>query len=100
MKGSPEANSYTIDINQKKYTFFCTDGEKHVLQIKEKLTRVIDALSAQEPGHILSNYAIKIALLLADEAVREENSRLKQQQEIEEKLRPLVLALDGVIEGK
>jgi cell division protein ZapA (FtsZ GTPase activity inhibitor) len=98
MKGSPEANTYTIDINRKKYTFFCTDGEQHVLQIKEKLTRIIDALSEQEPGHMLSNYAMKVALLLADEAVREENARIRQQKAIDEKLRPLIYELDGVID--
>jgi len=99
MKGSEETNSYTIDINKKKYTFFCTDGEQHVRKLKEKLSRIIDALSSQEPGHILSNYAMKIALLLADEAVREESSRIKQQNEIDEKLRPMLYELDSILDS-
>jgi cell division protein ZapA (FtsZ GTPase activity inhibitor) len=98
MKGSSEANAYTIDINRKQYTFFCTDGEEHVRRIKEKLTRVIDALSEQEPGHMLSNHAMKVALLLADEVVREETARIQQQKAIDEKLRALVFELDRVID--
>ncbi|MBT4091367.1 MAG: cell division protein ZapA [Deltaproteobacteria bacterium] len=100
MKGSEEANSYTIDINKKKYTFYCTDGEQHVLKLQKKLTEIIDALAEQEPGHILSNYAMKIALLLADEIVREETCRWKQEKEIDETIKPLIYELDTVLNGK
>ncbi len=97
MNGSEEANSYTIDINKKKYTFYCTDGEQHVLKLQNKLTGIIDALAEQEPGHILSNYAMKIALLLADEIVREETCRGKQEQEIDDTIKPLIYELDSVL---
>ncbi|MFH2132712.1 MAG: cell division protein ZapA [bacterium] len=100
MKGSEEANSYTIDINKKKYTFYCTDGEQHVLKLQKKLTGIIDTLAAQEPGHILSNYAMKIALLLADEIVREETCRLKQEKEVDETIRPMIYELDTILGGE
>ena len=97
MKEPDEQNAYTIDINKKQYTFFCTDGEQHVQKLTEKLKRTIDSLSLQEPGHILSNYAMKIALLLADEAVREETYRINQQKELDEKIRPMIYELDNVL---
>ena len=100
MNGSEEANSYTIDINKKKYTFYCTDGEQHVLKLQKKLTEIIDALAEQEPGHILSNYAMKIALLLADEIVRTEDSRRNLDKDIDEKVRPMMYELDTVLNDK
>lgn len=100
MNGSEDANSYTIDINKKKYTFYCSDGEQHVLKLQKKLSEIIDALAAQEPGHILSNYAMKIALLLADEIVREETNRLKQEKEIDEAVRPMIYELDSILNGE
>ncbi len=100
MNASDDANSYTIDINKKKYTFYCTDGDQHVLKLQKKLSEIIDALAAQEPGHILSNYAMKIALLLADEIVREETNHLKQEKEIDEAIRPMIYELDSVLNGE
>jgi len=100
MTGSEEANSYTIDINKKKYTFYCTDGEQHVLKLQKKLTEIFDALAEQEPGHILSNYAMKIALLLADEIVREEDRHRNLATDIDEKVKPLIYELDTVLNDK
>jgi cell division protein ZapA (FtsZ GTPase activity inhibitor) len=99
MNESEEANSYTIDINKKKYTFYCTDGDEHVLKLQKKLAEIIDTLSEQEPGHILSNYAMKIALLLADEVIRGETNRLKQDKEIDETIRPMIYELDAILSG-
>ena len=70
MKEAEGDNNYTIDINKQEYTFSCSDGEQHVLEIEKTLRKVVDQLSSQVPGHILSDYAMKIALLLADETVR------------------------------
>lgn len=97
MSGSDETNSYTIDINKKKYTFYCSDGDEHVHKMQKKLSEIIDALSEQEPGHILSNYAMKIALLLVDEIVREETNRSKQEKEIDETIRPMIYELDSIL---
>ena len=97
MKESEAENYYTIDINRKKYTFFCSDGELHVQKLREKLTRIIGNLSSQEPGHVLSNYAMKIALLLADEAVREETVRLDQQEDVTERIHSMLVKLDDVL---
>ena len=100
MSGTDDVNSYTIDINKKKYTFYCSDGEQHVLKIQKKLSEIIDALAAQEPGHILSNYAMKIALLLADDIVRGETNRLKQEKEIDEAVRPMIYELDSILSNE
>ena len=99
MKESEEPNEYTIDINRKQYTFFCTDGEQHVQKLTAKLKQTIESLAEQEPGQILSNYAMKIALLLADEAVREETYRVDQQKELNEKLKPILFELDSILDS-
>lgn len=97
MSESADNNTYTIDINKKKYTFYCTDGELHVQRMQKKLSEIIDSLSDQEPGHILSNYAMKIALLLADEIVREETTRLEKEKTFDEIIRPMIYELDSVL---
>ncbi len=97
MNESEAANSYTIDINRTTYTFSCTDGEEHVLKLRKKLTQVVESLTSQESGHSLSNTAMKIALLLADEAVREGTNRLNQQEEVESKVISLIDELDFVL---
>jgi len=43
---------------------------------------------------------MKIALLLADEIVREETCRWKQEKEIDETIKPLIYELDTVLNGK
>ncbi len=88
---------YSIDINKKKYIFTCPDGEEHVLELKEKLTKTIESVSGQEPGYVLSDYAMKIALLLADEAISEKKRSLYVQEEIEQKVSPLLHELDKVL---
>lgn len=100
MTGKDNANSYTIDINKKKYTFYCSDGEAHVLKLQKKLSEIIDTLAAQEPGHILSNYAMKIALLLADEVVRQETDRAEREKEINEAIRPMIYELDTALNNE
>ena len=100
MKESDNANSYTIDFNKKKYTFYCSDGEAHVLKIEEKLKQINESLSPQEAGHILSIYAMKIVLLLTDELVRETTFHQNNQLETEDKVRLLLDELDGVLNSE
>ncbi len=90
-------NSYAIDINKKKYMFSCPNGEEHVQELKETLTKIIDSVSGQREGHMLSDYAMKIAILLADRVVTEKNQCTREQQEIEEKISPLINELDRVL---
>lgn len=97
MKEAEVDNNYTININRQEYTFSCSDGEQHVLEIEKTLRKIIDLLSSHEPGHILSDYAMKIALLLADETVRSKFSLQNMQSESKEKVQPLIFELDRVL---
>ncbi len=97
MKDTNAVNSYAININKKKYFFTCPDGEDHVQELQDKLTAVIDFVSGQEPGHILSDYAMKVALLLADEVISGKKQRENQIREIEQKLALMIEELDSVL---
>lgn len=83
-------NIYSLVINKKIYKFECTDGEEHVNALKNKIMTVIDALSMNDSGHILSDYAMKIAILLADEAVRAERTLKIREDIITQKCRQLL----------
>jgi len=100
MSEPAENNTYTIDINKKKYTFYCSDGEQHVQKMQKKLSAVIESLSDQDPGHILSNYAMKIALLLVDEIVREETTRLEKEKKVDATIWPMIHELDSALNPK
>ena len=97
MSSQPQENLFSIEVNKKRYDFICTDGEAHFEALKEKILRVVDKLSANDTGHILSNYAMKIALLLADEAVRAEFQVKDMSRELTEKIEPLVSEIDRVL---
>ncbi len=97
MKESGTSNSSAININKKKYKLTCPNGEQHVQELEEILTKIIESVSGQEKGHILSDYAMKIAILLADRAVTEKNQCTREQQQIDEKISPLIDELDRVL---
>ncbi len=92
-----EDKSYSIVVNKKIYRFCCNDGEEHVKELKSKLMCVVDSLSINDSGHILSDYAMKIAILLADEAVRAETGLKKQEEELEKRLPLMLEKLDSVL---
>lgn len=98
MKDMGSVNSYSININKKKYEFTCPDGEQHVREIERKIMSTLEIVSGQEPGHILSDYAVKVVLLLADTAISEKECRERQQDEIEEKVVPLLRELNRVLD--
>ena len=100
MKESETSHSYAVSINNKRYTFSCLDGEEHVQELKDKLIKTINSVSSQESGQVLSDYAMKIAFLLADETVNEKNIRESQQNEIEQVVKQLVEELDSVLDSK
>ena len=85
-----EEKVYAITINKKIYRFACTDGEDHVNAIKNKLLSVIDSLSMTDSGHILSDYVMKIAISLADDAVRAERNLKNREDEIHAKCAQLL----------
>ncbi len=93
-----EKKSYSIIINKKKYQFCSDEGEEHFKKLKSKLINVVDSLSTYESGNILSDYAVKIALFLADEAVRAETNSKKYEEKISQKLPPMLEKLTSVLE--
>lgn len=99
MKDSEAVNSYTIKINKKRYIFTCPDGEEHVEELQNKLTKTIDSVSGQDQGFILSDHAMKVALVLADEAISENRKRENQIGEIEQKVASMLAALDTVLDS-
>lgn len=97
MKETESANMYSININKKKYVFSCPDGEEYVKALEKKLTDTINAVTGEDTGYVLSDYAMKIALLLADEAMGEKKLRRDQLTEIEQKVTPMLEELDKVL---
>ncbi len=97
MKDGEQTSSYSININNKKYSFACTDGEEHVRSIESKLDKTIKTVSGAEPAPVLSDYAIKMALLLADEIVSSQNSNQILLNEIEQKVAPMIDQLNNAL---
>ncbi len=85
-----EEKEYSLVINKKIYKFECTDGEEHVSALKSKIMEVIDSLSISNSGHILSDYAMKIVILLADDAVRAERTLKIREDLLTQKCRQLL----------
>lgn len=98
MKDGEQTNSYSININNKKYSFACTDGEEHVKSIESKLDNTIKAVSGDDPAPVLSDYAIKMALLLADEVVAKQKNNQILLSEIEQKVAPMIDELNSALE--
>ncbi|MBU2514744.1 cell division protein ZapA [bacterium] len=97
MKDTEQVNSHSININNKKYSFTCTDGEDHVKELENKIVETIDAVSGLEPVHVFSDYAIKMALLLADEVISEKKTKRVLLEEIEQKVTPMLEELDKAL---
>jgi len=100
MKKEAGANQYTIEINKKIYGFSCDDGEEHVEIMKRKLQQVFSRISQHGSEQILSNHALKMALLLADEAARDERKCNEQEEILTRRLTPLLAELDRVLKPK
>ena len=90
-----QAVLYSICIKNQNYSFSCTDGEEHVRKLEAKINEVIDALAKYEEGHVLTDYAMKIVLLLADEVVR--GDQYSDPQEMQKRFNPLLEELDRVL---
>lgn len=100
MKDTESSNSYAISINKKKYIFSCTDGEEHVHRLQKKVTDTIESVSGPQSGHILSDYAMKLVLLLAHEVVKKEEELENQSKEIESRVTPIVDEIDQILGPK
>ena len=97
MKDSESVNAFAININKKTYSFTCPDGEEHVQELQNKLIETIDSVSGQDQGFILSDYSMKVALILGDEAISEKRKRKNQIEEIEQKVALMLSELDAVL---
>ncbi len=97
MKDSESVNSYAININKKKYIFSCPDGEEHVQALQLKLSTTIESVSGRDQGFILSDYAMKVALILADEAISEKRNQVNQIEEVEQKVASMLEELDAAL---
>jgi len=90
-------NQYSIEINHKIYGFHCDDGEEHVEMIKKKLSHVLSRLSNGDTDQVLSDYAMKIALYLADDAARLERECYDLEKVLLKRFTPLLENLDQVM---
>ncbi len=97
MKDTEQVNSHSININNKRYSFTCTDGEDHVKELENKIAETINAVSGLEPVHVFSDYAIKMALLLADEVISEKRTSQILLEEVEQKVTPMLEELDEAL---
>jgi len=97
MENQEITKQYSIEINRKVYGFQCDDGEEHVAIIKKKIVQVLDRLSHVGTDQILSDYAMKIALLLADDAARLERECYDLENVLRKRFNPLLEELDQVL---
>jgi cell division protein ZapA (FtsZ GTPase activity inhibitor) len=86
--------TYSIEVNDQSYSLRCSDGEAHVREIESRLQEIIGSLAQGGVNPNLSQTAMKIAIMLADQTLREEAERKKQTALVEERLTPLVRQLD------
>lgn len=97
MEEKNRLNQYTIEINNTEFEFSCDDGEEHVMGLQRKISNVISLLARNNKNNALSKYSMKVALLLADDALREEGKRLEQEAQVEQRLVSLLDDLDRVL---
>lgn len=89
--------SYTIVINNQNYSLRCSDGEDYVKLIEDRLQKAVAELATGGVTPSLSAYAMKVAILLADQGVREGLERQSQESLVQKRLLPLVQELDQVL---
>ena len=86
------SRAYQITVNRQNFTFTCDDGESHVRAVENRINEAVTALSPDGPGPQMSEYAMKIALILADSAVRLSSGI--DQKEVSLRISPLLEELD------
>ena len=65
---------FEIKISDQVYSFTSTDAPEHVRAIEDLINEVMDQLRARGEGHQLTEYAMKLVIILADMAVRNKSS--------------------------
>ena len=91
-QNSGGSKAYQITVNRQHFSFSCDDGESHVRQVEKRINDAVAALSPDGLGPQLSEYSMKIALLLADSAVRLDSGM--DQKEVTARISPLLDELD------
>lgn len=86
--------TYSIEVNNQSYSLRCSDGEDHVREIESRLQEAVGQLTRGGLQPNLSANAMKIAIMLADQGLREEAKRKEQTALVEERLKPLLKELD------
>jgi cell division protein ZapA (FtsZ GTPase activity inhibitor) len=90
--------SFNIEINNQSYSIKCSDGEDHVRLIEGRLRDAVGMLGQSAKGQNLSPYALKVAITLADQGVRDEKERLEQEELFSARLAPLIERLDQLLD--
>lgn len=97
MENQENTPQYTIEINSKVYSFSCDDGEEHVELLKKKLKHELNRLSLTGKDQSLSDMAMKLGLLLADESARCEIKYKSVEKTLNDRLGPLLDDLEKVL---
>ena len=87
-----DSRTYQITVNRQNFTFTCDDGESHVRAVEKRINEAVSVLSPNGLGPQLSEYAMKIALILADSGVRLSSGM--DQEEVSMRISPLLEELD------
>ncbi len=98
MENRENKPQYTIEINSKVYSFSCDDGEEHVELLKRKLKHELNRLSLTGKDQSLSDMAMKLGLLLADDSARYEIKYRDMEKTLNERLGPLLDDLEKVLD--
>lgn len=91
-------NVYSVVVNGMRYSFECPDGDMHVDKMKSKINDIIHTLPEGNSGPKVSNYAMKMILLLADEVVRCQEQLDKFHITLDEKAGRLKLQLENALD--
>jgi len=92
-----ETQSYNIVINNQSYHIRCNDGEEHVRLIEGRLRTAFGEVAKGTGSQTLSPYALKVAIMLADQGIRDLRERERQEALFTQKLTPLLEQLDSVL---
>jgi hypothetical protein len=83
---------FEIKVSEQVYSFTSTDAPEHVRAIEDLINDVIGQLRARGEGHQLTEYAMKLVILLADMAVRNKSS--VNPEEVKGRFEPLLAELE------
>lgn len=90
-----EKKKYSIEINKMVYCIPSDDDEEYIGLLESRLKRAMEESSTDgSSNQILSNYAMRIAIYLADEALRADIEHKKKIEKMEQKLPGMLKKLE------